>query len=203
MRHFDIANRDRDRVTIIGSVTPAGFLTTSLTFAAGKDDYLESLFGLRDNTHRVYGAGVDYAAERQSQCWRCRIRTSDTTRCRDRARPIRASQFTDPSRNWAADSTDRTHSVLVNADVARIANKVDLRLSYDFSRARARYDYITGPVAGSDAARGSAVCRRRCRRRPNCRRRSANFSRGTVDRDVLADQARLRSACRTGTTSIA
>ena len=30
---------------------------------------------------------------------------------------------------------------------ARIADKVDLRFSYDFSRARARYDYITGPVA--------------------------------------------------------
>ena len=36
--------------------------------------------------------------------------------------------------------------MLLNADVARIADKVDLRVSYDFSRGRARYDYITGPV---------------------------------------------------------
>ena len=56
-------------------------------------------------------------------------------------------QFDDPSRNWATDATDRAHSWLVNAEIGRIADKVDLRFSYDFSRARARYEYITGPVA--------------------------------------------------------
>src|SRR6185503_19925541 len=55
-------------------------------------------------------------------------------------------QFTDPSRNWATDATDRAHSWLVNAEIGRIADKVDLRLGYDFSHARARYEYITGPV---------------------------------------------------------
>lgn len=145
MRHFDIANRDRDRVTFIGSVTPAQFVTTSLTFAVGKDDYLESLFGLRDNTHQVYGAGADvvpndrvtfglsYSYEEYNALQRSR-----------QASP--GIQFTDPSRNWAADSSDRTHSVVMSADVARIADRVDLRVSYDFSRNRARYDYITGPV---------------------------------------------------------
>ena len=59
MRHFDIAPRNRNRVTILGSVTPAATFSLNASFAAGKDDYLESLFGLRDNTHRVYGVGVD------------------------------------------------------------------------------------------------------------------------------------------------
>src|SRR6185503_16305236 len=56
-------------------------------------------------------------------------------------------QFTDPSRNWATDATDRAHSWMVNAEIGRIADKVDLRFNYDFSRARALYNYITGPVA--------------------------------------------------------
>lgn len=34
----------------------------------------------------------------------------------------------------------------MNADIDRIAGKMLLRLSYDFSRGRGRYDYITGPV---------------------------------------------------------
>ncbi len=146
LRHFDIANRDRDRVTIIGSVTPAGFLTTSLTFAAGKDDYLESIFGLRDNTHQVYGLGADYVAnDRVTVGMSYSYEEYNALQRSRQANP--GVQFNDPSRNWAADSSDRTHSVLVNAEVARIVNKVDLRLSYDFGRARARYDYITGPVA--------------------------------------------------------
>ena len=145
LRQYDVANRDRDRVTLIGSVTPTGSLMTSLTVAAGKDDYLQSLFGLRDNTHRVYGAGADYVVndnvgfglsysyERYQALQRSR-----------QANP--GVQFDDPSRNWAADSTDRTHSLLATADVARIKDKIDLKVSYDCSRSRARYTYITGPV---------------------------------------------------------
>jgi MtrB/PioB family decaheme-associated outer membrane protein len=146
LRHFDIANRDRDRVTIIGSITPSQFLTTNLTFAAGKDDYLESLFGLRDNTHKVFGAGADYLPnERISVGLTYSYEEYNALQRSRQANP--GVQFTDPSRNWAADSSDRTHSLVFNADIARIVGKVDLGLSYDFSRARARYDYLTGPVA--------------------------------------------------------
>jgi MtrB/PioB family decaheme-associated outer membrane protein len=146
LRHFDIANRDRDRVTVTGSVTPTGFLTTSFTFAAGKDDYLESIFGLRDNTHQVYGAGADYLPnDRVSVGASYSFEEYNALQRSRQANP--GAQFTDASRNWAADSTDRTHSVQLTADVARIASRLDLRLAYDFSRARARYDYLTGPVS--------------------------------------------------------
>jgi MtrB/PioB family decaheme-associated outer membrane protein len=145
MRHFDIAARDRNRVTILGSVTPAANVGVSLSVAAGKDDYLQSLFGLRDNTHRVYSAGVDaaptnrvvlgtsYSYERYNALSRSR-----------QANP--GPQFTDPSRNWATDATDKAHSWITSVDIGRIAEKVDLRLVYDFSRSRARYEYITGAV---------------------------------------------------------
>jgi MtrB/PioB family decaheme-associated outer membrane protein len=145
LRHFDIANRNRDRITILGSITPLGFLTTSVSIAAGKDDYLHSEFGLRDNTHRIYSAGADllggdrvtvgasYSFEEYNALQRSR-----------QANP--GAQFTDPSRNWAADTTDRTHSLTANASVTRIANRIDLGLSYDFTRGRAIYTYITGPI---------------------------------------------------------
>jgi hypothetical protein len=146
MRHFDIASRDRDRVTILGSATPFASLGINASIAVGKDDYLESEFGLRDNTHRVYAAGINatptdrvvvggsYSFERYHALSRSR-----------QANP--GAQFADPSRNWATDATDGAHSLMLNAEVARIAGKIDLRLLYDFSRARARYDYIAGPVA--------------------------------------------------------
>ena len=145
MRHFDIAARNRNRATILGSLTPTENVSVSMSVAAGKDDYLESLFGLRDNTHRVYGAGVDltptervvlgtsYSYERYNALSRSR-----------QASP--GVQFNGPSRNWATDATDWAHSWQVNADLGPVAEKVDLRFSYDFSRARARYEYVAGPV---------------------------------------------------------
>jgi len=106
---------------------------------------LQSLFGLRDNTHRVYGTGVDltptdrivlstsYSFERYKALSRSR-----------QANP--GVQFTDPSRNWATDATDRVHALLASAEINGIAGKVNLRFLYDFSRARSLYQYITGAV---------------------------------------------------------
>lgn len=146
LRQFDVANRDRDRVTLIGSVTPLASLMASLTFAAGKDDYLESVFGLRDNTHRVLGAGADYVVNDNVSFGMSY--SFERYKALQRSRQANPGvQFGDASRNWAADSADRTHSFLVNADVARIREKLDVKVSYDFSRSRARYNYITGPVA--------------------------------------------------------
>jgi MtrB/PioB family decaheme-associated outer membrane protein len=146
MRHFDVAARDRDRVTILGSVTPSSILSLNASVAAGKDDYLESVFGLRDNTHRVYSVGFDvaptasftfgpsYSFERYNALSRSR-----------QANP--GPQFDDPSRNWATDGTDRVHSFVLAAGLTDLADRVDVLLSYDFNRARATYTYITGPVA--------------------------------------------------------
>jgi MtrB/PioB family decaheme-associated outer membrane protein len=146
MRHFDVAARDRNRVTILGSVTPSSIVSVNASLAAGKDDYAESVFGLRDNTHRVYSLGMDvaptatftigpsYSFERYNALSRSR-----------QANP--GVQFDDPSRNWATDGTDRVHSFVLAAGVTEVADKVDVLVSYDFNRARATYTYITGAVA--------------------------------------------------------
>jgi MtrB/PioB family decaheme-associated outer membrane protein len=146
MRHFDVASRDRNRVTVVGSVTPVSNLGLTASVAAGKDDYLESEFGLRDNVHRVYSFGIDgtpaanvvwggsYSYENYNALSRSRQASS-------------AAEFVDPARNWASDATDRVHSVVLNAGVNRIASRFDLGFTYDFNRAHSTYDYITGAVA--------------------------------------------------------
>lgn len=146
MRHFDVASRDRDRVTLLGSVSPVGNFTANASLAIGKDDYLESEFGLRDNNHHVYSVGADYLPRDQvtlgaSYSYERYDALSRSRQASD------ATQFVDPSRNWATDSADKAHSFLVNMGITRIAEKVDLHLAYDFSRTRAIYNYITGPVA--------------------------------------------------------
>jgi hypothetical protein len=165
IRHFDIASRDRDRVTILGSVTPISTLSFNASIAAGKDDYIESLFGLRDNTHRVYSAGMDlvptervvlsgsYSYERYEALSRSRQASPPSgSGVIDYATFVQLSQSStsvqvaDASRNWATDGADRVHSFILTAGVNRIAEKFDLQVSYDTNRSRALYNYITGPV---------------------------------------------------------
>ena len=146
MRHFDIASRDRDRVTILGSVSPVGNLTANASLAVGKDDYLESEFGLRDNNHHVYSRRRGLPAEGSGDPGRRRTPTSGTTRCHapDRqATPPSSSTPRGTGRPTAPIKRIRSWSTW---SIARIAEKVDLHLAYDFSRTRAIYNYITGPV---------------------------------------------------------
>jgi MtrB/PioB family decaheme-associated outer membrane protein len=146
MRHFDIASRNRDRVTITGAVVPLSSLSLSASLAAGKDDYLESLFGLRDNQHRVYSTGVEYAPDeyRSAGVSYSFERYNSLSRSRQ-ANP--GVQFDDPSRNWAADTTDRAHSIIAHGEVLQLIRNLDLTMFLDYSRTNGLYRYITGPVA--------------------------------------------------------
>ena len=94
MRHYDVASRDRDRVTITGAVVALSSLSLNGSLAAGKDDYGESLFGLRDNHHRVYSAGVEYPRRTSTGAPACRTRSSAIPRSRGRARRVPASSST-------------------------------------------------------------------------------------------------------------
>ncbi|MBM3751369.1 MAG: hypothetical protein FJW21_09345 [Acidimicrobiia bacterium] len=146
MRHFDLANRDRDRFTVIASFMPVMNWALNVSSAIGRDDYLASEFGLRDNNHDVYsigidgtpsekvGLGVSYSYEDYRSLQRSR-----------QANP--GVQFTDPSRNWATDAADKVHSVIASLDLTDLGDKLDLRMSYDYNRTRATYEYITGAVA--------------------------------------------------------
>jgi MtrB/PioB family decaheme-associated outer membrane protein len=162
MRHFDVADRDRDRVTLIGSVLPTSTLALNVSVAAGNDDYLDSLFGLRDNNHRVYGVGFDatpndrsmfgasYSFENYLSLSRSRQSSPNTpTGCENAfpASPGRVPcQFYDPARNWATDGSDKVHSLILNAELNQIAEKLDIRFGYDYNRARSTYNYILGAV---------------------------------------------------------
>lgn len=145
MRHFDLAERNRNRFTVLGSFMPVTNWAFNVSTAIGRDDYLNSEFGLRDNNHNTYSAGIEgspsdkfnvglsYGYEDYNSLQRSR-----------QANP--GAQTLDPSRNWATDAGDKVHSVMANMDILKVAEKLDIFLRYDYNRTRATYEYITGAV---------------------------------------------------------
>lgn len=148
MRHYDVANRTRDRVTALVTATPVSFLGLNGSIAAGKDDYKDSPLGLRDNTNRVYTVGADlqpidriafgvtYTYENYAALQRSRT-----------ANPPPSPQFNDPTRDWTTDSDDTTKTITANADFVKLLPRTDLRFGVDRSRGVATYIY--GVVPGS------------------------------------------------------
>jgi MtrB/PioB family decaheme-associated outer membrane protein len=169
MRHYDVAQRNRNRLTVVASVMPPTAISLSFngSIAVGKDDYIESQFGLRDNTHRVYSLGFDamptetatisasYSYERYNALLRSRQAnppsapgiTYETYLSLASLSQGTTVQVADSSRNWASDGTDRVHSFIAGLALTKIREKVDFAVNYDFNGARATYEYITGPVA--------------------------------------------------------
>jgi MtrB/PioB family decaheme-associated outer membrane protein len=147
MRHFDIADRDRSRVTGILTVTPIPQLGFNASVATGKDDYKETGFGLRDNKNRTWSVGFDfvpvdavnfgvnYGYEKYTAFQYSRT-----------ANPLSATDttFLDPRRDWWIDQDDSVKTWSANLDLMKAFPKTDIRLGYDLSDGIATYVYGVG-----------------------------------------------------------
>ncbi len=146
MRHFDIANRDRTRTSLILQVTPIDSFGVNATIATGHDDYSESYFGLRDNKNRSYSIGftvvpretVDIDAEYVSEKY-------DAVQWSRTSNPLPSPSFDDPSRDWGIDSSDRVNTITANLNLIKTFPRTDIRLGFDLSDGKSTYVYNLGP----------------------------------------------------------
>ena len=110
MRQYDIADRDRDRVTVLGSINPVSSVGIRASAATGHDNYLNTTFGLLDNKNHVYSTGIDLVPSEHMIADFCTLMRS-TTRCRGRARrPRPPSSSTRPVTGAPTATTACTRS---------------------------------------------------------------------------------------------
>lgn len=143
MRHYDVANRDRDRGTVMFTTTPNDRVAVSVSVSAGKDTYPDQEFGLLNNDNQSYTAGVDvfpnematfsvfYAFEKYTHRMKSRNASPGAT-------------FVDPAYDWYDDADEKLHTVVVSLDLVKAIAKTDLRLAYDYSKSDANFKY-SGP----------------------------------------------------------
>jgi len=147
-RHFDIANRKRDRVTTTLTVTPVSFLDINTSYAWGKDRYDETQFGLTRTDTRSWDVGftvipvekvnfgLDYGEEKYTGQQYSRT-----------ANPLSPTDntFNDPTRDWWMDQNDKVKTFTASADFLKIIPKTDVRFGYDISDGNALYFYNMKP----------------------------------------------------------
>lgn len=150
LRHYDIADRVRDRVTALAQLTPIPALGFSASIAAGKDDYLHSGFGLRNNKNRAYTVTADFAASNQV--------AGGIAYSYERYTALQWSrsaspgvQFGDPRRNWSIDTGDKARNFNASLDLPKVISRTDVRLAYNINRSRTTYVY--GLVADTTLTR--------------------------------------------------
>ena len=60
MRHYDVANRTRNKFTGQVDVTPSEVWTFSASTGVGKDDFPDSYFGLEQSSFQTFSLGADF-----------------------------------------------------------------------------------------------------------------------------------------------
>jgi MtrB/PioB family decaheme-associated outer membrane protein len=149
MRHFDIAERDRDRVSVIVTAAPRATFDVIGSVAFGQDEYTHGGIGLRDNSHRVISAGVN-VTPRESIGAGLSYSYEEYDALLSNRQATSLTQAFDLATRWDMDTDDRAHNVLAHLDLPQLFERTDVRVTYDFSNSRTTFVY--GLPAGSTLA---------------------------------------------------
>jgi MtrB/PioB family decaheme-associated outer membrane protein len=141
-RHYDIANRDRYRVTALVTVTPVEQIGLNATLGTGKDDYKDSGFGLRDSKSNSWTAGFDYVpVDAVNFGLSYGFEKYTAYQYSRTASPLPSPQFNDPTRDWWTDQNDTVKTFTANLDLTKALPKTDIRFGYDLNDGKATYVY--------------------------------------------------------------
>lgn len=149
MRHYDVANRDRQRFTLIANVMPGGIFGVTASAGVGRDEYPDTGAGLLSFDSDQYSAGVSVTPDDRynltaSYGWE-RYKSLQRSRGANNA----ADQV-NPSRNWTTDYTGKVNFLEAALEIDRAIERTLIRLSADWNRSNDTYLY--GLVTGSPLA---------------------------------------------------
>ena len=149
MRHYDVADRDRQRFTLIANVMPGGVFGVTASAGIGRDEYPHSENGLQSFDSDQYSAGFTIVPDDRynltaSYGWekyRSLQRSRNANNAADQVNPIR---------DWTTDYTGKVNFFEAAFDIDRVIERTLIRLSADWNRSNDTYLY--GLVTGSPLA---------------------------------------------------
>ena len=151
MRHFDVADLDRDRITLLAHLLATGDMSVNASVAWTKDTFLnpeqprENSFGLLSYKSQTYSIGADYIpADAVGVGASYNFDRYDGLSQSRNASP--GAQFADPDRNWTTDEGQKGHSFLAYVEFPQLLRDAELRVDYDYSKYNGLYLYETGPA---------------------------------------------------------
>lgn len=150
MIQYDVAPRDRNRVTALLTVTPVSVFDVNGSIYTGHDSYPDTYFGLRDFKNDGYTVGIDYVPTPTfSAGVNYGYDKNKAFQWSRTANPLSATDvtFNDPRRDWNLTTLDKVNTVSAYVDLLKMIQKTEIRLSYDLSDGRSNQNYAVTPGA--------------------------------------------------------
>ena len=160
LRKFDEADRTRDRVEILASITPIETLNFTATYSLIRDDFGNSPLGLQDSRGWSLGGDLAYSPFSWLSFFVNYMREEFNYDQLSRSRPVVGNAVSDFSDfNWRSINRDKVDTYGVGADVSLIPKRLNFRLTYSFSDADTiinSFNPVT-PTSGTAAQRVTAT----------------------------------------------
>jgi MtrB/PioB family decaheme-associated outer membrane protein len=149
LRHYDIADRDRQRLTLIANVMPGSIVGLTASAGIGRDEYPNSAHGLQSFDSDQYSVGATVVPDgpyslTASYGWE-RYQSLQLSRNANSA-----ADQANPLRDWTTDFTGKVNFFEAALDIAEAIERTNIRLSVDWNKSNDTYLY--GLVAGSPLA---------------------------------------------------
>ena len=148
MRHYDVADRDRQRFTFIATVMPGGIFGFTASAGVGRDNYPDSPNGLQSFDSDQYSAGVTIVPDARYNLTASYGWENYRSLQRSRTATTAADQLM-PTRDWTTDYTGKVNFLEATFDIDAI-ERTAIRISADWNRSNDTYLY--GLAAGSPLA---------------------------------------------------
>ena len=166
LRYFDEADRDRTKAMLVLSANPHDQVGVFFQFTTTRDTFLpdESIpegrdhFGLLSQDMNAWAVGADYSFSETvhfglTYGW---DQYESTQKSRN-ANPPPDPTWTDPSRDWSMDNTEKVNTVTGYVDVlGLLQSRADLRVGYEMNDSDNNFDYY-GPRIDSLGAAGQFI----------------------------------------------
>jgi hypothetical protein len=149
MRHFDIADRSRDRFMLLANLMPIDLLSVNASVRWTNDEFAnpdvapEDWFGLREYSTKTYTLGFD-AYPRDGVTIGASYAFDNYGGVNQERTASPGPQFEDPNRNWTTDEDSKGHSFLANVDLLDVTRSTELRFDYTYTKYTGSYVYAVG-----------------------------------------------------------
>lgn len=161
MRQYDVANRKRDRASLVLELTPVDVMAVNVSYFVGNDKYNEAAqeFGLLKNDNNGYNVGLGLTpAKGVSFDVNYGRENYDGRQGSRYARPVAPTEqsFFDPTNNWFVDTSEKVDNYGLSLGLDKLIPKTEIRFGYDYSKSNQGFD-INGPrvqkqIAGTAAS---------------------------------------------------
>ena len=164
LRHYDIANRSRNRFTGQVDVVPNDLWIFSVSAGIGQDEYDDSYFGLQESTSKVYSISADYKSPNGFGV--------GTSYNYESYEGLQRSRSASPDRKWIRSATGRR-----TRPSACTTSRSTRRRRGSAATPKPGSPTTSATRAGTTSTRSCRAAR--CRRRRSCPRCSTSSSSST------------------------